>query len=387
MTMAITGFWFGGIVDHHKKKSVMIGSGIATLISYILSLSLYFYADPTLFKTVASPTLWIFLFLVLSGVIAGNIRGITLPTLTTILVNEKDRDKANGMSGTVMGISFALASVFSGLVLASYGIAGVLIIGIIITIIALIHLHFMDIKEKGIVHTAEKPKQLDIPGTMKIVKAIPGLFGLIMFTTFNNFLGGVFMALMDAYGLSLVPLKVWGTLWGFLSLGFIVGGLYIAKYGLGKNPLKTLLYVNIILWIDCIFFTIQPSIVLLSAGMLLYVCLVPFVEAIEHTIIQKVVAPERQGRVFGVAQSIESAASPISSFAIGPIAQLVFIPFMTTGAGVELIGDWYGVGQGRGLALVFSLAGIIGLIITIFALRSKAYKLLSKHYENEPAKS
>src|SRR5690606_37900438 len=108
-------------------------------------------------------------------------------------------------------------------------------------------------------------------------------------------------------------------LWGFLSLGFIVGGLYIAKKGLGASPLKTLFRVNIILWIVCIFMAVQPWIVLLSVGMFIWVMLVPFVEATEHTIIQKVVPLERQGRVFGFAQSIEQAASPITAFLIGPL--------------------------------------------------------------------
>lgn len=66
--------------------------------------------------------------------------------------------------------------------------------------------------------------------------------------------------------------------------------------------------------------------------------LFPFIEASEQTIIQKVVPTERQGRVFGFAQSVEQAASPLTAFLIGPIAQLIFIPFMTTGQGAELIG-------------------------------------------------
>ncbi len=33
---------------------------------------------------------------------------------------------------------------------------------------------------------------------------MPGLLALIVFSCFNNFLGGAFMALMDAYGLSLM---------------------------------------------------------------------------------------------------------------------------------------------------------------------------------------
>jgi len=188
------------------------------------------------------------------------------------------------------------------------------------------------------------------------------------------------MSLLDAYGLSLVDVKVWGTLLGILSFGFIIGGLYISKKGLGKNPLATLFGVNIILWIVCIFFTIQPSIVLLAVGMLIWMSLVPFVEATEQTIFQKVVPTERLGRVFGFAHSVEQAASPITAFLIGPLAQLVFIPYMTNGNGVKLIGSWFGAGANRGMALVFITAGIVGLITTLLARRSKYYKILVKRY-------
>jgi DHA3 family multidrug efflux protein-like MFS transporter len=100
------------------------------------------------------------------------------------------------------------------------------------------------------------------------------------------------------------------------------------------------------------------------------------VEAAEQTIIQKAIPPERQGRVFGFAQSIEQAASPVTAFMIGPIAQYIFIPFMTTGAGVELIGDWFGTGMARGLALLFTVTGIIGFIFTILAMQTRSYKNL-----------
>ena len=129
------------------------------------------------------------------------------------------------------------------------------------------------------------------------------------------------------------------------------------------------------------FFTIQPWLVLLAVGMFIWITLVPFAEAAEQTIIQKVVPPERQGRVFGFGQSVEQAATPLTAFLIGPLAQYFFIPFMTTGAGADLIGDWYGVGQGRGIALVFTVTGAIGLIVTLLAMRSRSYKLLSKSYQ------
>jgi DHA3 family multidrug efflux protein-like MFS transporter len=138
---------------------------------------------------------------------------------------------------------------------------------------------------------------------------------------------------------------------------------------------------NLVMWTVCIFFTIQSSIVLLTVGLFIWLCLIPIAEAAEQTILQKVVPPERQGRVFGFAQSVEQAASPITAFLIGPIAQWLFIPFMTTGAGVRLIGPWFGIGTDRGLALLFMVAGVIGLVVTLVAMRSYAYRVLSAGYQ------
>lgn len=380
IAMSLSSFWFGSVVDHHRKKTVIIISSVATLVLFAAALAIYAMTPAEVFKDVKSPALWVFTGLCLAAVIASNLRSIALPTLVTLLVPEGSRDKANGSVGMVMGLSSMGAGFASGFALEHLGMFWVLMIGIAIVFMALVHLCFISIPEPVVAHAEEKPKQVDIRGTIRAIAGVPGLFALIFFTTFNNFLGGVFMALMDAYGLSLMRVTTWSVLWGVLSSGFILGGLYIAKYGLGDNPLRTLFRNNIITWIVCIVFTIQPSIVLLTVGILIWVCLMPFIEAIEHTIIQKVVPFERQGRVIGFAQSIEMAASPITSFLIGPVAQFVFIPFMTKGKGVSLIGGWFGVGPGRGIALVFIVTGVVGLIVTLIAMRSRPYQQLAERY-------
>jgi len=375
---ASTGFWLGSIVDHNKKKDVMIISMFLSLLAYAASFALYITADQSAFQNISSVTLWTFVPLLMTGVISGNVRNIALPTLITTLVAEDRRDKANGLAGTVGGVGFLVTSVISGLLVGHSGMYWVLILAVAINILGIIHLWLLPIPEDTVELKNEEQKKIDIRGTIKAINAIPGLFALILFTTINNFLGGVFMSLLDAYGLSMVSVQVWGLLWGFLSTAFIIGGLIIAKWGLGKNPLRALFIANIIIWTISCFFTIYPSIFLVVGGMFIYLCVVPYIEAAEHTIIQKVVPAERQGRVFGFAQSVEQAASPITAFAIGPIAQFIFIPFMTTGAGVELIGDWFGTGPARGIALVFTLTGFIGLIITLLAFSSKYYRQLSK---------
>lgn len=379
---SLSALFFGSFVDHHKKKTAMLFSSLCTLVLYSAAGGLFFLVPQGTLLHLNNPLFWVFVILILGGAVAGNMRGIALSTLVTLLVDAKERDKANGLVGTINGIAFAITSVFSGLVIGLLGMEWALGISVLLTFVTTLHLLAIVIPEKQPSHSedSEKKKHLDLRATVKAISSVPGLFGLIIFTTFNNLLGGSFMALMDAYGLSLVSVEVWGMIWGGLSFGFIVGGLFVAKQGLGKRPLRTLLLVNMVMWTISIFFTIRTSIVLTTIGIFFYMCLVPIVEAVEQTIIQRLVPLAKQGRVFGFAHSIESAASPVMAFIIGPVTQLFFIPFMTTGRGVEMLGPWLGTGQGRGIALVFVVSGIIGLIITTLALFSKTYQILSAAY-------
>ncbi|HJR78424.1 MAG TPA: MFS transporter [Anaerolineales bacterium] len=393
LTIAFSGFFLGSLVDRYPKKRVMMLSSIVSLVLYAIAGLIFITTPYEEFRDASSVRLWAFIVLTLVGAIGGNLRAIALSTLVTILVPEDERDKANGLVGTANGVAFLGASIFSGLAVGYLGMSWVLAIAVVVSLLVIAHLATLSIPDlpKRIRHAHDgEPEHehdhphegVDVRGTILAVRLVPGLFGLIFFHTFNNFLGGIFMSLMDAYGLLLVSVQVWGILWGVLSLGFIVGGMVVAKKGLGRNPLRTLFLANIVMWSICSVFTLQASIVLLAVGMFVWLCLIPAVEAAEQTILQKVVEPERQGRVFGFAQSVEQAASPITAFLIGPVAQLIFIPYMTTGAGADSIGAWFGTGTDRGLALLFTVAGLIGLGVTLIAMRSNSYRSLSERYES-----
>jgi DHA3 family multidrug efflux protein-like MFS transporter len=380
VAVALTGIWFGSIVDHHRKKQVMVWSSCASLAAYLVAFGVYMAFPESAYKDVASVPLWTLVLTLLAGVIAGSLRSIALLTTVTLLIPEADRDKANGLAGTAMGLAVLVTSVISGVLVGLAGMLYVLILAIGGMVGIITYLMAIPVPEPEIVHNPDAPKKVDIKGTLAVIGKIPGLYALIFFTTFNNFLGGVFLALMDAYGLSLVSVQVWGFLWGFLSCGFIVGGLLIAKKGLGRNPLKAMLLANIIIWAITCVFTIQASIILLTVGTFIYMAVMPYIEAAEQTVLQKVVPLERQGRVFGFAQSVEQAASPFTAFMIGPITQFIAIPFMTTGAGAHVIGGWFGTGANRGIALVFTVTGLIGLCVTLLAFSSRYYRQLSKTY-------
>lgn len=380
--VALSSLWFGVIVDHNKKKKVMLLSSVITFIAYAIAGGLYLLFDEQRLVDWGGYAFWLFAAVILIGGVVENMRNIALSTTVTILVPKENRDKANGLVGAVQGIGFLVTSVFSGLSIGFLGMGGTLIIAISLTLVALAHIIFVRIPEEDIVHDPElEGKKVDIKGSIAAIRKVPGLMSLIFFTTLNNLIGGVFMALMDPYGLTLFSVQIWGVVLGITSIGFMVGGAIVAKKGLGKNPLRTLLFVNAGVAALGFFFTFREWAWLYVVGMFIFMCLMPAAEAAEQTVIQRVVPLKRQGRVFGFAQSIEAASSPISAFMIGPLAQFIIVPYVVSEAGRNQLGWLLGEGQARGIALVFMIASVLMAIVIVFAFRTKAYRLLSAFYQ------
>ena len=375
------GIWFGSLVDHNKKKPIMLASSVTSLSFYSLAFGMLAYFPESAWTDIWNPWLWLFILVMMFGVVVGNIRMIALPTLVTILIPEEWRDKANGQIGAVNGLVFSVVSVFSGLIIGRLGMEWAVGIGIFSTLLVIFHLLSLSFPaETHLDDRHEDDRKIDLRGTIRIIAGISGLFAMIFFAMFNNFLGGVFMSLMDAYGLSLVSVEIWGTVLAITSIGFIAWGMIVGKYGLGKNPVRTLLLVNLIMWTICILFPVVSSIWLVGIGFFGFMMLGPIAESAEQTIMQKVVPLERQWRVFGFGQSMENIASPLTAFFIGPLTQFLVIPWLASPAGNEIFSGWWGTTPDRAMALIFTLAGIVGALITIIAFSTQSYRNLTERY-------
>lgn len=495
---------FGTIVDHNRKKKVMVMAAVATLLAYLLACGVWLVSDRSSLVSLSSPAFWLFAVIILAGSVVEQMRNIALSTTVTLLVPEGERDRANGLVGMVQGLAFFVTSVFSGLSIGFLGMGPTLWIATGLTALAFLHLLPIRIPEDRIVTAAEaqeaiaaeagageagagtgqagateagagsggagtrqagagtappgatgagpaadgvaggrdaeagaggtgagaagpggaepgaaspgaieasaagasaaaqvspaaqaspaaplaptspaghrKVSKMDLAGSIRTIRAIPGLTALILFACFNNFVGGTFMALMDPYGLELFSPQVWGIVLGVTSLGFVVGGGVVARTGLGGNPVRTLLLLNLLVAGIGMTFTLREWWWLFAVGMFVFMALMPAAEAAEQTILQRVVPFHRQGRVFGLAQSVETAASPVSAFFVGIIAQQTVIPWVDSPAGREALGWLLGAGNARGMALMFVGAGLVMLVVVLLAFLTPQYRGLSAYY-------
>lgn len=380
--VAIFSIVFGTIVDHNRKKNVMVFSSVFSFAMFAIAGVIYVMAPQESLVNWRDIWFWLFSGIILIGGVVENMRNIALSTVVTLLVPKEGRDKANGLVGTVQGVAFMVTSVFSGLSIGLLGMGWTLAIAIILTGLALAHLLFVKIPEKKIARDPElEGKKVDIKGSLAAIRAVPGLLALILFATFNNLVSGVFMALMDPYGLTLFSVEWWGVMLGITSTGFIIGGLLVAKFGLGKNPVRTLLWVNIGIALIGLLFAVREWAWLYVLGIWIFMSIIPMAEAAEQTIIQRVVPFKRQGRVFGLAAAVESASAPVSAFLVGPIAEFIVIPYMNTDAGRQAYGWLVGEGEARGIALMFIGGSLIMLVTVTLAFQTRAYRRLSKAYQ------
>lgn len=395
--IAVGSIFFGSIVDHHRKKDVMMSAAVATLLCFAAAAGVWVLGVTPGEVSATDPALLVFAGLVLVGAVVEHMRNIALSTVVTLLVPEDGRDRANGLVGAVQGVAFFATSILSGVSIGYLGMEATMWIALALTVVAFLHLIPVRIPEHRIVSAAEAAAGeagaeagvsageqpvtagIDLRGSWAIIMGVPGLLALILFSSFNNLIGGVYTALMDPYGLELFSPQMWGLVLGVTSLGFIVGGSIVAKVGLGANPVRTLLLVNVGVSILGMVFGLREWWWLYAGGMFLFMLTIPAAEAAEQTILQRVVPLRQQGRVFGLAMAVEMAANPVSTIAVAIVAEAYLIPWMA-GPGAQVFGWLLGTGDTRGMALMFLVSGAIMLVVVLLAFLSRPYRRLSEYY-------
>src|SRR5688500_110182 len=138
---AVLGPVFGTFVDRHRKHTAMVLTTVSSSVCFAVAAAVFAAVDADELLRLSSPWFWALIVPTLVGSVAGQMRGIALSTTVTLLVPEDRRDKANGLVGTVTGISFAITSVFSGLVIGGLGMGWAYAGALVLTVGGLAHLH------------------------------------------------------------------------------------------------------------------------------------------------------------------------------------------------------------------------------------------------------
>lgn len=371
---------FGTLVDRFRKKDVMVWATLTALTVILLDIVFFFIVGEGRIADLGTPWFWVFAVVLLAGAVVEQLRNIALSTTVTLLVAEERRANANGLVGTVQGMAMLVTSVFSGLSVGFLGMGWTLLIGVTVMALTLLHLVTVRIPEHEVLQSEDATGWVDIRGGWLAVIVVPGLLALVFFTTLNNLFGGVQMALMDPYGIDLFGVQGWGIWFAVASTGLFVGGGVIAKWGLGRNPIRTMLLFAGGIGVVGALMTLREWGWLFVVGIWLMMAFIPAVEAAEQTVIQKVVPYGKQGRVFGFAMTFEAATAPVTALLVAPLAEWWVIPHLDTEQGARQWEWLLGTGDSRGIALILIAAGVFCVVLAVAAMCTPQYRRLSRSY-------
>ena len=386
--VAIFSMVFGTIVDRYRKHFVMVLSSLVTLTAFLIAGVIYLAQPESALLDISGPWFWLFSGIILFGGVIENMRNIALSTTVTLLVPVERHANANGMVGMVQGIAFAVTSVLSGLAIGFLGMGWTLAIAIAFTLVALVHIAFLRIPEEKPGVAAGHQPVVDFRGSIRAIRSAPGLFALIIFATFNNLIGGVYMALMDPYGLTIFPVQWWGVVLGVASTGFIIGGIVIAARGLGRNPIRTMLLVVVAMGILGALFTIREWWWLYALGIWLYMALCRRSRQPSRRSSRRSCRSAHRGGCSASPQAFESAGRAdhrvphrADRRSSGSSRTWTRMPARQTWG--WLLGD----GEARGIALVFLVSGLVMVVAALIAFTTRSYRTLSEEYEKAPAQT
>jgi hypothetical protein len=92
----------------------------------------------------------------------------------------------------------------------------------------------------------------------------------------------------------------------------------------------------------------------------------PILNGSNQAIWQAKVPPDIQGRVFSVRRLIAQISGPVAILIVGPLADQIFEPQMTSaGSLANLFGPLVGTQTGSGMALIMVFSGAVGVIAAL----------------------
>ncbi|MCX4029586.1 MFS transporter [Endozoicomonas sp. SM1973] len=377
---------FGTIIDKYPRVKLMIIGHLVAGVCSLLLLILFF-----------SNTLWLWalIILVAVGAIFNGLVYQVFKVLIPVLVPKVHLGRAQGVVRGLFGIIQVVVPAAAAFLLGKFDLELIFIIDIITFILAIV-LSVVLANFLGDADGREKPSQnndeqkINSFATWKqhflygvnYLKQNTRLLQLVSFFTIASFFIGVIQALFTPLILSFTDLTHLGNILAIAGIGTISGSLIMGVWG-GLNKRVLMMFINfsmlgVVLMMSIGFFSAPHlSVTLISIMVFILTALVVIISS-DYQVIWQVMVPKHiQGRVLGIQELIVNLAYPLALLIAGPLADYVFIPLMSEDGLLAVnFGQFIGVGPEVGIALLYSISGVMLLINVVgFSVFSRTLTL------------
>jgi DHA3 family macrolide efflux protein-like MFS transporter len=352
----------GALVDRWDRRRAMMLSDLAAVTSTLVVLFLF---------STGQLEVW---HLYVTGAVTGFFSAFQFPAYSatvTLMVSKEQYGRASGLLSMAQFGSNVVSPILAALALPIIGIGGILVIDVITFCIALFTLLFVSfprlvISEVGV--TSRGSLWTESLFGFRYIRARPSLFGLqLIFFTLNlviNFAVTLFSPMILARSGN--DSAMLGLVQSTLGAGGLIGSIILSIWGGPRRKIHGVLLGMTLAMCGMTMIGLSRNLPSWAITTFLTMFCVPILNGSNQAIWQAKVEPDVQGRVFATRSLIAQISAPVAMLLSGPLADQVFEPAMITdGFLAQLFGGVIGVGPGAGMALMFFLTGLLGIIVGI----------------------
>ena len=331
--------------------------------------------------------IWHIYLIALVGATCGAFQEPAYTASITMLVPKKELVRASGMVQMGQALQSVVTPLMAGFLFIAIGLQEIILIDFIT--------FFFAVAALLIVHIPQPEKQTEAgeakAGSMrnvlndsafawKYLRARSGLLGLVWYFAMVNFLLNFAAVLSIPMVLANNSAEVMGIVQTVAGVGMLLGGIFISSWGGPKKSRRIPLVISLIGlgMLGLIVAGIQPHPIYVCIGMFILLFVVPIASSLSQSVWQTKVAPDIQGRIFGIRAMVSRSMMPLAFLTAGPIADQLFEPLMRNGGALAntFVGTLLQTGPGRGIGLIFVLSGLVGILVTALVYANKHIRLL-----------
>lgn len=338
------------------RRALLIADAAAVLVG--VTLILMFHAD------LASPVL---LYLVLSvGALLTAAQWPAYTALVTAVAPPRQLSRA----AALMQVGFAgqqvIAPVLAGVLLGSIGVTGVVGLDVAMSLVALLSLYSMSIPEQQPPTAVEGSIGQDLRAAFALTQE-RGLLRLAGYIIASYLPGGFVLVLATPLVLTISGPETLGVVMSVMGVGMLVGSVTASGFSTSRGGVRRLLRYDALLAIAMLGASFATSALRVSLIGFLFLFGLAGVMAEEQAVWQVRIPIAAQGRVFALRRALTWASLPLSYALAGPLADHVFKPAMSAGGALAgVLGPVFGVGPGRGIALLLVCGGLLKASIVVW---------------------
>lgn len=348
----------GALVDRWDRRVVMLAADTAAALG-TLAIALLYASD--------SLQLWHLYLVAAIGAVANTFQSPAWMASVPLLVPKQHLGRANGLVQVNFGLSAVVAPLIAGVLLATVGLPGVLVVDLATFVVALVALVIVRFPRPES-HPEAVTGSLwgDAVAGWHWVKARRGLLGVLWVVAGVNFTLEFFNVLLYPLVLSFASEASAGTVLSIGGLGSLLGSLAVSAWGGPKQRIRGLMWSLVAIGVFVAATGLHAAIWAIALPVFAVLAIVPIANTSSQVLWQLKVPPALQGRVFAIRHMIANAIGPIAILLAGPLADRVFEPLLAAdGSLASSIGSIIGTGPGRGIGLMYVLAGSVMAIIGI----------------------